>query len=115
MAKATGAEIWDFWQNGWPGDNWFIDDYEVDVEGADGCLLEMGKKYDLVDLGTIYWQGDGDPPDEAPHYGRDGLEVSKWYAWWKRKQTTTTFSVTIPKTQEGEFKKVCKAYAWRVT
>jgi len=115
MAKATGAEILDFYNNHWPGDDWFIDDYSVDPAGDDGVPLNPAEKYDLADFGFIMWQGAGDPPKAAPVYSDDSVPFAKWFNFWKLQKSTCTHAVTLPKAQEEEFKKVCKAYAWKVS
>ena len=54
---ATGAEIKDFWDNGWDG-NYFHDDWEVAVQDDVGnWILEDDKLYDLNKLGCCVWQG----------------------------------------------------------
>jgi len=54
---ATGAEIKDFWDNGWDG-NYYHDDWEVPVQDEEGeWILEDAKLYDLDKLGLCIWQG----------------------------------------------------------
>jgi hypothetical protein len=54
---ATGAEIKDFWDNGWDG-NYYHDDWDEPVQDDDGkWILEDGKLYNLDRLGYCCWQG----------------------------------------------------------
>jgi hypothetical protein len=56
---ATGAEIKDFWDNGWDG-NYYHDDWEEPVQDEEGnWILEDAKLYDLDKLGYCFWQGSG--------------------------------------------------------
>jgi len=54
---ATGAEIKDFWDNGWDG-NYYHDDWDEPVQDEQGkWILEDGKLYNLDRLGYCCWQG----------------------------------------------------------
>ncbi len=54
---ATGAEIKDFWDNGWDG-NYYHEDWEEPVQDELGeWVLENDKLYDLDRLGYCMWQG----------------------------------------------------------
>jgi len=113
--KATGAEILDFYTNHWPGDDWYIDDYAIDPAGEEGKPLNSGERYDLQDFGFICWQGKGDPPMKAPVRGSDSIEFEKWFMFWKKKQTTMSFAITIPNEDEATLKAVCKEHKWKVS
>lgn len=56
MTKATGAEIWDFYCNGWP-ENHYYEENEIlicdDEKDPNKCLLEFDKEYDLDKFGFI--------------------------------------------------------------
>jgi hypothetical protein len=112
--KATGAEIWNFWMNGWP-QNWY-NDAEIEVESPEGdCLLEMDQEYDLRSFGYICWPGTmGFPRDEAPAHGKDTVPFAKWFSFWKRGRTTVTFAVTMPRKDEAAFREFCLGHGWKV-
>ncbi len=58
---ATGAEIHDFWDHGWPGDNYYHDDSETPVLDESGnFILVDGESYNLDTLGYICPNGGGD-------------------------------------------------------
>lgn len=108
--KATGAEIWAYWQ-AWPaGDDWYIDDYDINVEAESGvCLIDPASKYDLDDLGSLYFQGKGAERDR-----RDPVSIKSSFLAWKKAQTHTSLAVTLPKTDIDEFTALCKQRGWKV-
>ncbi len=67
---ATGAEIKDFFDNGWPANYYLEGDYaEVQVQDEEGeWILEADKNYDLSLLGELGWQGQGLPTCKNPTF-----------------------------------------------
>ena len=66
--KATGAEIWAFYQEWPPGGNWYHDEYAepiVDDDAGETCVLKPTAKYDLADFGVMVWQGGDAAPTEV--------------------------------------------------
>ena len=58
---STGAEVADFYNNGWPR-NYYHDDYELDICDANGDFsLIPTTEYDLDELGVLIWQEDHEP------------------------------------------------------
>ena len=111
--KATGAEIWAFWMNGWPRD-WESDERDS-VESPEGdCLLEMDREYDLDSFGYICWAGQGPLPNMAPADGKDTVRFSKWFAFWKKNTSTVAIAVTMPRKDESIFRSFCQKHGWKV-
>lgn len=91
--KATGQEIWEFWQ-AWPmGDDWYVSDAEIEVidEASEGCALEMATKYDVDAMGYLCWQGKGDEP-RPPPWGETFADAFKK---WRKQKTTVTLVVEV--------------------
>lgn len=105
MAKALGAEILDFYQNGWP-DGYYIDDYEIDPDEPDS--IEPTKKYDLDDFGCLYRH------DEV-YAGADAISFASAFQKWKRTRTHLTFMVNIPKEHEDAFKEFIKMIKGKIS
>jgi hypothetical protein len=67
---ATGAEIKDFFNNGWPKDYYHESDYaEMQVQDEEGnWILDADQNYDLSLLGELEWQGSGLPTRKNPTF-----------------------------------------------
>ena len=89
MAKATGAEIWDFWQHGWP-EKYYTDESEIEVENDDNvCLLDLNKLYDLNLFGVVVPdRGIGGARSFAYHFNK-----------WKKNKDTVTIVLTVDKAE----------------
>lgn len=90
MAKAvaSGTHIWDFWKNHWP-EGHFIDDSEIEVEGAHGeCLLNPVELYFLDKFGFVV----NEKTDEARSFKSVFLK-------WKKEQDLVQLVIQIPKDQ----------------
>ena len=102
--KATGAEIKDFYDNGWP-EGYYVEDVELEYIGnQDEWLLEPGTKYDLKLMGMLC-------PNEIPqgvHYSEISISFESAFKAWRKKSTTVTFGVTIPKEQEAALRDFVK-------
>jgi hypothetical protein len=79
--SATGAEIKDFWDNGWDPDYYHESrDAEVQIQNEAGeWILEDEKVYDLDTLGWLVWQGRGPAPTGA----FDGMPFTDAFLQWK--------------------------------
>lgn len=89
--KALGADINDFYKNGWP-EGHYHDDYDETIgqEGANGeLLLDPEKKYDLDDLGVVI-------NERTNEY----KTFSYFYSRWKKNRFTATLVVVVPKDAE---------------
>ena len=110
MAKAKGAEIFDFYTNGWP-EGWYHDDNEMEIVNEDGetCALEPDEEYDLSLFGVLVPEGDrmvnGDLPDP------EGFATA--FSRWKRAKTTAIVIVEVPKAQLDEALKQIKALGYK--
>ena len=77
---ATGAEIKDFWDNGWDG-NYYHEDWDEPVQDDVGnWILEDGKLYDLDKFGYCMWQG---PSSARRHDQPDTIPFSEAFLKWK--------------------------------
>jgi len=105
--KANGAEILDFYLNGWPGKDFVHDWYDEDGNEPD-CpfedLIQKDGVYSLSDLGVIY--------DETKSDGRGSYQqpytfselFNKWYA----NNHFATIVVQLPKEDLERFKALIK-------
>lgn len=90
--KATGAQIKEFFENGWPGDDWYWDDNNIEIESGQGdFVLKLTQEYDLDDLGCLYWQG----LDDCPRDEYWGFEEA--FAEWRDSVEYDVCVVSIPK------------------
>ena len=93
--KALGAEIWDFWHNAWP-EGYYSDDCSIEIEDDNGgCLLDPGAKYNLSEFGVICKEDTSLMEAES---------FSKFFLAWKKKQTTVTLVIEVPKAKIEEIK-----------
>ena len=75
---ATGAEIKDFWDNGWPVDC-YHDDSEYEIEDENGnWTLQDDEKYELALLGSIIQRGGDSSRDERT------MSFEQAFNEWKR-------------------------------
>ncbi len=83
--EATGAEIKEFYLNGWNKDYYYESlDASVQIEDEDGNWIAKDNCiYNLRDFGTLRWQGDGSPE----HNGKPGwLTFEEAFLKWKNKR-----------------------------
>lgn len=108
--KATGAEIVEFFNTGWPGDDWYCEDEELVVFDESGQLaLDPGARYNLGQLGYVQWQGDGEAPEALYNHS-----VEWWFLRWKRQRSFAILAVEVPKGDLDEAKRLCAEHGWRV-
>jgi hypothetical protein len=83
---ATGAEIRDFFDNGWDMDYYHeADDAKIQIQDDLGkWLLDDAKTYDVSDLGWLCWQGNPSTPEEAGKPGSMTFEEA-FLKWRSRK------------------------------
>ena len=108
MAKATGAEITEFWQHGFP-DGYYSDDCETEVMDDKGeCVLEPSEKYDLGSFGNLY-------PDNWAGGDHDAIiSFSSAFARWKKAKTTETLIVEVPKSEVESFKQLAALHKYKI-
>ena len=118
--KFRGTDIWAFWQ-AWPvGNNWFHEDYETEIEGDSGCLLDPNTRYDGGSLGVLCWQHSPQGDVETLRIGTKTLRRSLDYSFeevlkaWLKTQTTTSFVIEVPNDQSKAFKTLMTEKGWKV-
>jgi hypothetical protein len=83
---ATGAEIKDFWDNGWDG-NYYHDDWDEPVQDDLGnWILEDGKLYNLDRLGYCCWQGSSSGVGARRHDQPETIPFVEAFLAWKGKK-----------------------------
>jgi hypothetical protein len=83
---ATGAEIKDFWDNGWDG-NYYHDDWDEPVQDDMGnWILEDGKLYNLDRLGYCCWQGPSSGVGKRRHDQPETIPFVEAFLAWKGKK-----------------------------
>ena len=106
--KAKGAEIFDFYTNGWP-EGWYHDDNELEiVSETDGVtsILKPGEEYDLSLFGVLVPEGGISVVDA------EGFDTA--FRRWKRAKTTAIVVVEVPKDKLEEALKQIKALGYKV-
>jgi hypothetical protein len=90
--KVLGAEFRNWFDNHWPGDDWYMEE-PYDVQDEDGkWIWPDDKVLDTDNLGWLRWQGRGNAP-------RKDWSVTEAFEEWKNGDgaATATVAVTIPK------------------
>lgn len=105
MAKTSGKELNDFYENGFP--KGFFHDYGEDVEelmcgSAERPFIE-DRMYDTEDLGHIVTE------DETKSY-----TFSHFFRKWKKTQDKATVLVEVPVNAVNEAKAKIKALGYKV-
>jgi hypothetical protein len=79
---ATGAEIKEFWENGWPEGYYHEgEDAEVKVQNEDGVwIIRDERNYDLTQLGHVLSDGSGGSV-------RPDMTFAEAFAQWKAGQS----------------------------
>jgi len=80
---ATGKEIREFYTEGWDGDYYYESgDALIQIEDENGeWIAKDHQLYDLNDLGTLGWQGQGHPEDRGK---KSFLTFKEAFLAWKR-------------------------------
>jgi hypothetical protein len=93
--KISGAEFIDWYDNHWPGDNWYHDDANIEIHDDEGAwLLDPAEMYDIDDLGAILYQGPDDHPDAAM---ADTSTLAGWIRKYRKARDFDVLTVTCPK------------------
>ena len=97
--KATGAQIKDFWDNGWP-DNYYYEPEGMEVvDGENGkFILELEKEYDLSVFGYLVLH------EEKDQFA-DWIHFEDAYARYSKTQVgIDVYAVKVPKSYFDAFK-----------
>jgi hypothetical protein len=125
--KATGAEIWAFYQEWPPGEDWYHDDYATpitDDETSETCVLDLTKKYEVSDFGNMVWQGSGEVPrdiaEAARRYGdlkgmATWIPFEWWFRRWKKTKTSSILIVDCPSDKLEELSTFLKRHGIKAT
>ena len=109
--KASGRDIKDFWDNGWPR-GFYNDDSELSVEDDDGVLaLDLDEKYDLSKFGILV-------PESAQTtggYPEKVVSFEQAFRKWYKGKTTATIIVSVPKQLEAEARRRIQKLGYSVT
>lgn len=106
---ALGADILAFYA-AWPmGDDWCHESGEVEIVDPDtgDPALDPGNRYDLWDLGEIWWQGDA---RHAPE--RMVKEFASEFRKWLKARDTETIVLTVPKARAEDIRSFCREKGW---
>jgi len=88
----TGAEWRDFYQNNWPGKDWYIDDMCVPFEDEFGkYVLDDASRHRLGDFGVLGWQGSTDQHPTGTFF-----PVSEFFAAYKGARKDEIVSFLVP-------------------
>ena len=104
--KALGAEIIEFYQNNWVGDDWYYEDTdcEIQIEDEFGRIAILpSEKYDLGKFGVVCWQGAGIPPN-----GYEDFTFERAFKQWKKSLLESgqrIFTVRVLAEKESELRK----------
>lgn len=103
---AKGAEITDFWRNGFP-EGYYSDDCEIEVVGEhDENLLEPDTNYPLSKFGNLY-------PDMYDG-GENVISFTSAFNRWKKAQTTEVLIVDVPKEKADEARQQIASLGYKV-
>ncbi len=96
---ATGAEIWEFWEKGFPMDHYNDDSaHEVDDDNGN-CLLDLTRVYDLSTFG-----------DMIPISGGKVRSVEDVFIQWKLEQATITLTIRFSREDELDIRNLLKTF-----
>ena len=111
MAKATGVEIREFYDNHWP-DGYYVDDYEIDAYDPDtgAWVLNDTEKYDLAQLGSLYVE---DPPPGLAYYD-NSMTFQTAFSRWKKAASQATLVISVGKENEQALRDFCKTIGAKI-
>jgi hypothetical protein len=82
--KLTGAELQQFMDHGWPGDEWYWDHEAFDA------MPDPAATYNTDDLGPLIYQGSElDRPDN--------LDLGRLVTKWRKARDFDLFTITVKK------------------
>lgn len=84
--KITGAELQQFVDHGWPGDDWYWDHeaFEGDPDPS--------ASYDTEDVGPLFYQG-------KELGGHDPLDLGKLIRAWRKARDFDLYTITVKKSE----------------
>lgn len=98
--KITGAEYMDWYDNHWPGDDWYIDESCIETHDNNGqWILDPSDVYDTNDFGLLFYQGD----DQSRF---DRMEIASLIRKHRKQRDYDVLAVTVPKTLTEQVKRV---------
>ena len=107
--KVTGAEFMDWFDNHWPGEDWYIDDGAIETHGiGDRWLLDPAAVYNTDDFGSLFYQGE----DESKRFDR--LDIDSLIQKYREQRDSDVLVVTIPKNLTEELRFLLKQYGCTV-
>lgn len=115
--KFTGAQIQQFWDE-WPaGKSWYHDFADLTDEQGNFCL-ELSKKYDGRELGSLCWQGEG-PPEmvlgdvTVRTDGCTEIEFGVALKAWLQAKVTARVVVDVPRESLEDLLSLCRSRRWK--
>ena len=105
--NATGAEIKEFWENGFPETHYHDDsDIEIDDISTGEFALEPTEKYDLSRMGYLY-------KHNAAAYEPD-MSFQQAFLKWRKARTTAVLVVEVAKEKEADLRAAIEAAGGKV-
>jgi len=105
--KATGAEIKEFWENGFP-ETHYHEDPEIEIvdQNTGDFILDPNDKYDLGSLGYLV------PP--SSNSGHRVMPFQAAFLKWRKARTTAVLVVEVAKEKEADLRAAIEAAGGRV-
>ena len=101
--KISGRELQKFLDEGWPDDNWYLEDGPDEIHDEN--------IYETLEFDAVRWQGLG----EDPSPDSDGLSLTTLIKKWRKTRTSTIFVVVVPTDRVDDFKTYCKSIKAEIT
>ena len=95
--KIRGAELAQWMEEGWPGDDFCWDHDQFESEPAPETT------YDTDDLGGLWFQGPGEDPSKG-----EGYDVGALVRRWRKTRTRDVFTVTCRKEETAALKELLR-------
>lgn len=87
--KVTGAEFMDWFENNWPGEDWYLDENEIETHDDKGeWIIDPMQIYDTRKLGILCWQG--------PGFERLPMTIASCIAKYRRNRYYTPIAIECP-------------------
>jgi hypothetical protein len=89
----SGAAFRDFYENHWPGKNWYIADVLFEFDNEDGKFtLPADARVKLKHCGYLVWQG----PEGKPYHHGEMFPFIDFYREFAEKRTTAIVVAEVP-------------------